>query len=55
MMPPTWMIEELKRRRREREEAEQPRPFLEIPAPERMPRNQTEPDRPRRSVIVIDL
>jgi hypothetical protein len=49
------MIEELERRRQEREELDQGRPWLEIPAPEPASRGRSEPERPRSTVIVIDL
>jgi hypothetical protein len=53
-IPPTWMIEELERRRREREEQDRPCAWLEIPLPERLPVERPEPSRPREP-IVIDL
>jgi hypothetical protein len=53
-IPPIWMIEELERRRREREEQDRPCAWLEIPLPERLPVERPEPSRPREP-IVIDL
>ncbi len=50
-----FIIEELKRKERERE-VERPRPALPVPAPEDSddaPR-QSEDDKPRRGVVIID-
>jgi hypothetical protein len=54
MVPPTWMIEELERLRREREEQERPRLHIELPlAPEGA--HQIERQEAPRGVIVIDF
>lgn len=55
MIPPTWMIEELERQRREREELRRPQPWLEVP-PEPMIRQRPEPERDLpRGPVVIEL
>ena len=54
MIPPTWMIEELERRRQEREELERPQLWIEVPAPEPVTRERPERDTSREP-IVIDL
>jgi len=55
MMPPGWMIEELKRRR-EREERERPQLQVEIPefpaVPEREPRRDERTDTPREPIVI---
>jgi hypothetical protein len=51
-MIPTWMIEELERRRVERERQE--RPTLHIEAPVRPERDSAPASQPR-TVIVIDI
>ena len=54
MIPPTWMIEELERRRQEREELERPQLWIEVPAPEPVdPRASG--TRHSREPIVIEL
>ena len=56
-----FIIEELKRRERERKQQERARPGLEIPQPahddeaEEDRRSEEKQDRPQRGVIVIDL
>jgi hypothetical protein len=54
MMPPPWMIEELERRRQEREELERPQLWIEVPEPVRHERPEREPER-TRGPVVIDL
>ena len=52
MIPPGWMIEELKRRR-EHEERERPQLQIEIPRfPEPEPRNGERPDAPRGPIVI---
>lgn len=54
MVPPNWMIEELERLRREREDLQ--RPQLRIEPPEPLPtRREREPAGRPREPIVIDL
>jgi hypothetical protein len=55
-----FIIEEIKRRERERIRQERERPFVELPIPspdEKPPRrsNTDEDKRPSRGVVVIDL
>ncbi len=53
---PSWMIEELERSRREREEQERPQLWIEVPEPmsRRSDREEREREAPREP-IVIDL
>ncbi len=53
MIPPTWMIEELKRLRRERAEQERLRIQIEVELPVRGVR--PDPERRPAGPIVIDL
>jgi hypothetical protein len=58
MMTPPWMIEELERRRRDREYEERPALHVELPAdpPQRHEsEDEGEPHAPSRGVIVIEL
>ena len=50
-----FIIEEIKRREREREQRDTERPAVHIPPPQpsRAPQ-QSEEDKPRRGVIIID-
>jgi hypothetical protein len=56
-----FIIEEIRRRERERVKQERERPFVELPIPspeERPPRRSEREDgeeRPKRGVVVIDL
>jgi hypothetical protein len=53
-----FIIEEIKRRERNREERDRPVVELPLPAPPERPRRSTETDddeKPSRGVIVIDL
>jgi hypothetical protein len=54
MVPPEWMIEELERMRRQREEDARPRLYVELPvAPDREPARDR--DEAPRGPIVIEL
>lgn len=53
MIPPTWMIEELKRLRQEREERERRRIHVELELPVRGVR--PEPERRPGGPVVIDI
>lgn len=50
-----FIIEEIKRREKEREQRDSERPSIQIPLPEpsRAPQ-QSEEDKPQRGVIIID-
>ena len=52
-----FIIEEIKRRERRREDHNRPVVELPLPAPEDRPRRRTETDdeKPQRGVVVIDL
>lgn len=52
MMPPPWMIDELEKSRREREDAERPQLWIEqpLPAPARDERSQR--DAPREPIVI---
>jgi hypothetical protein len=53
-IPPTWMIEELKRRRDEREEQQRPQLWIDMPEP--APRSGPEPEpESARGPVVIEL
>ncbi len=56
MIPPSWMIEELERSRREREERDRPQLWIEVPEPtsRRSDREERGREAPREP-IVIDL
>ncbi len=54
MVPPTWMIEELERMRREREEQERPSLHIELPL-HRMPERAPEREERSSGVVVIEL
>ncbi len=50
-----FIIEEIKRREREREERDSERPAIHIPPPEpSRPPHQSEEDKPSRGVVIID-
>jgi hypothetical protein len=50
---PTWMIEELERRRQEREEQARPQLWIEIPAaPAPVAPERSEQDRPREPIVI---
>ena len=56
MIPPTWMIEELERRRREREEQGRPQLWIDLPEPSSRPNDRGERERETpREPIVIEL
>ena len=56
MMTPPWMVEELERRRREREYEERPALHVELPVePPQRRESDAEPHGPSRGVIVIEL
>lgn len=52
-----FIIEEIKRRERRREDQDRPVAELPVPAPEEHPRRRSdeETDKPSRGVVVIDL
>ena len=52
MIPPTWMIEELKRRRQEREERERPRVQIELELPVRIDQGREPVRRPGEPIVV---
>jgi hypothetical protein len=49
---PTWMIDELERRRQEREELERPRLWIEVPLPEEPVTERPAQDRPREPIVI---
>lgn len=50
-----FIIEEIKRREREREERDTERPAIHIPPPEpSRPAHQSEEEKPNRGVVIID-
>jgi len=56
MIPPSWMIEELERRRREREEQGRPQLWIDLPEPSSRPNDRGERERETpREPIVIEL
>jgi hypothetical protein len=52
MIPPTWMIEELKRRRQEREERGRPRVQIELELPVRIDQGREPVRRPGEPIVV---
>jgi len=52
MIPPTWMIEELKRRRQEREEQERPQLQIELELPQRSDRDPKPARRPGEPIVI---
>ena len=50
-----WMIEQLERERREREEQERPAVRIEIQRPDERPAGQPDEDRPGSRVVEIQL
>jgi hypothetical protein len=52
MIPPTWMIEELERRRREREELERPQLWIDLPEPSSRPDDRREREAPREPIVI---
>ena len=53
VMLDAFIIEEIKRRERERTQRDSERPTIHIPLPGRVPA-QSEEDKPQRGVIIID-
>lgn len=54
MIPPTWMIEELERRRREQQNRDRPALRIEVELPV-LPERRPEPSRRSGEPIVIEL
>jgi hypothetical protein len=52
MIPPTWMIEELRRRERERERQEQPQLRIELEVPARDDRDPKPERRPGDAIVI---
>ena len=52
MIPPTWMIEELKRRRQEREERDRPQLHIEVELPVESDRRPTPARRPAEPILI---
>ena len=52
MIPPTWMINELERRRRDREEQEQPRLWIDMPEPVAREGERSRRNGPREPIVI---
>ncbi len=52
MIPPTWMIEELKRRRQEREERDRPQLHIEVELPIESDRRPAPARRPGEPIVI---
>jgi hypothetical protein len=52
MIPPTWLIEELKRRRQQKERQERPRLHIEVELPVRSDRDPVPARRPGEPVVI---
>jgi hypothetical protein len=52
MVPPTWMIEELERMRRERDEQGRPRLHVELPLSPGGARETEREDAPRGAIVI---
>ena len=52
MIPPTWMIEELKRRRQEREEKERPQLWIDVPERVAPKSERSQPERSREPIVI---
>ncbi len=52
MIPPTWMIEELERRRQEREEQDRPRLYIDVPSAPPPTPERSEQGRPREPIVI---
>lgn len=52
MTPPTWMIDELERSRREREEQERPQLWIEVPEPVSRRSEREEREAPREPIVI---